>query len=71
MQWDGLSWVVFVPVGETSFEPRVVTLGLEDKDSVEIWSNSSDTFRPTHVVGNGSHVLKSQILLARMEAGEL
>ena len=71
VQWDGLSWVVFVPVGETSFEPRVVTLGLEDKDSVEIWSNSSDTFRPTHVVGNGSHVLKSQILLARMEAGEL
>jgi len=70
LQWDGSRWVVFVPVGETAFEPLAVKPGLRDGDRVEIVGDFA-VEPPTHVVGAGSHVLKSQILLDRMNAGEL
>ena len=44
--------------------------GLRDGDRVEIVGDVA-VEPPTHVVGAGSHVLKSQILLDRMNAGEL
>lgn len=71
VQWDGARWVVFVPAGETAFEPRPVQPGLQDGDTVEILGDFAGDARPTHVVGTGSHVLKSQVLLDRMEKGEL
>jgi multidrug efflux pump subunit AcrA (membrane-fusion protein) len=71
VQWDGSRWVVFVPAGETAFEPRAVQRGVEDGEFVEILGDFAAGARPTHVVGTGSHVLKSQIMLERMEAGEL
>jgi multidrug efflux pump subunit AcrA (membrane-fusion protein) len=71
VQWDGSRWVVFVPTGETAFEPRPVQRGVEDGEFVEILGDFAADARPTHVVGTGSHVLKSQIMLERMEAGEL
>ncbi|NDC64301.1 MAG: HlyD family efflux transporter periplasmic adaptor subunit [Planctomycetia bacterium] len=70
LQWDGSRWVVFVPAGEMAFEPLAVNPGLRDGDRVEIVGDLAG--RPlTHVVGAGSHVLKSKILLDRIEAGEL
>jgi len=70
VQWDGSRWVVFVPTGEASFAARPVSPGVQQGDSIEIVGDFSRG-TPTHVVGAGSHVLKSQILLDRMEAGEL
>jgi len=71
VQWDGSRWVVFVPAGETAFAVRPVSPGVQQGDYVEIVGDFVGDMRPTHVVGAGSHVLKSQILLERMEAGEL
>lgn len=71
VQWDGSRWVVFVPDGPTRFAARPVRTGLEQGDLVEILGDFAETAEPTHVVGAGSHVLKSQLLLERMEAGEL
>jgi len=71
VQWDGSRWVVFVPTGEASFAARPVSPGVQQGDSIEIVGDFAGGARPTHVVGSGSHVLKSQILLERMEAGEL
>ncbi|MFM8707267.1 MAG: hypothetical protein ACKOHK_04065 [Planctomycetia bacterium] len=71
VQWDGSRWVVFVPEGERSFTARPVNPGVQQGDSVEIVGDFAGGPPPTHVVGAGSHVLKSQILLERMEAGEL
>ena len=71
VQWDGSRWVVFVPAGETSFAARPVEPGVRDGDVVEIDSDVATDPQFTHVVGAGSHVLKSQILLERMEKGEL
>ena len=71
VQWDGSRWVVFVPEGPTRFTARPVRTGLEQGDLVEILGDFAETAVPTHVVGAGSHVLKSQLLLERMEAGEL
>ena len=71
VQWDGSRWVVFVPEGPTRFAARPVRTGLEQGDLVEILGDFAGTSVPTHVVGAGSHVLKSQLLLERMEAGEL
>jgi hypothetical protein len=45
--------------------------GVQDGDYVEIVGTASDGAPLTHVVAAGSHVLKSQILLERMERGEL
>lgn len=71
LQWDGSRWVVFVPTGEATFAARTVRPGVQQGDSVEIVGDFAGGGRPTHVVGVGSHVLKSQIVLERMEAGEL
>jgi multidrug efflux pump subunit AcrA (membrane-fusion protein) len=71
VQWDGSRWVVFVPTGEAAFAARPVSPGAQQGDSIEIVGDFAGGNRPTHVVGAGSHVLKSQILLERMEAGEL
>lgn len=70
VQWDGSRWVVFVPAGEAAFEPHPVRPGLRNGDLVEI-SGDFAGGPPSHVVGAGSHVLKSKILLDRMESGEL
>ena len=71
VQWDGSRWVVFVPTGESTFAARPVSPGVQQGDSIEIVGDFAGGATPTHVVGVGSHVLKSQILLERMEAGEL
>ena len=70
VQWDGSRWVVFVPAGTASFVARPVQPGVQEGDFVEIVDAAGG--QPlTHVVAAGSHVLKSQILLERMERGEL
>lgn len=71
VQWDGSRWVVFVPTGEAAFSARPVEPGVRIGDVVEIASDAAADPQFTHVVGSGSHVLKSQILLERMEKGEL
>jgi cobalt-zinc-cadmium efflux system membrane fusion protein len=64
----GGEWVVFVPKDATTFELKTVEKGLESDGSVEV---EGDLAGATHVVGPGSHVLKSRVLLERMEAGRL
>ena len=71
VQWDGSRWVVFVPAGDAAFAARPVEPGVREGDLVEIAGDAAADPRFTHVVGAGSHVLKSQILLERMESGEL
>jgi multidrug efflux pump subunit AcrA (membrane-fusion protein) len=71
VQWDGSRWIVFVPAGEATFSARPVEPGVRVGDVVEIASDAAADPQFTHVVGAGSHVLKSQILLERMEKGEL
>ena len=71
VQWDGSRWVVFVPEGDAAFAPRVVEPGVREGDLVEIVAVAADGPPLTQVVAAGSHVLKSQILLERMERGEL
>jgi cobalt-zinc-cadmium efflux system membrane fusion protein len=71
VQWDGSRWVVFVPAGEQAFAARPVLPGVQQGEDVEIVGDFAAGGPPTHVVGAGSHVLKSQVLLERMEAGEL
>jgi multidrug efflux pump subunit AcrA (membrane-fusion protein) len=71
VQWDGSRWVVFVPAGETAFAARPVRPGVQQGDWIEIVADVAGGPPPTHVVGAGSHVLKSQVLLDRMEAGAL
>jgi hypothetical protein len=61
-------WVVFVPTGVTTFEVRRVGRGLESGGTVEL---VGDLAGVTHVVGPGSHVLKSQLLLDGVESGDL
>lgn len=68
LQAIGGDWVVFVPTGETSFEARTVAKGLESGGSVELLGDIAGI---THVVGAGSHVLKSQLLLTQVESGDL
>jgi multidrug efflux pump subunit AcrA (membrane-fusion protein) len=70
VQWDGTRWVVFVPAGETAFAAQPVRPGLREGDQVEIKGDFAGG-PPTHVVREGSHLLKSKILLDRMEAGEM
>jgi hypothetical protein len=62
---------VFVPAGESVFSARPVQPGVREGDLVEIAGDAAADPRFTHVVGAGSHVLKSQILLERMESGDL
>lgn len=70
VQWDGARWVVFVPVGDSSFEARAVEPGLRADGHLEIRGDFAGDV-PTRVVTTGSHLLKSKILLDRMESGEL
>ena len=70
VQWDGARWVVFVPVGDSSFAARQVEPGLRAGGHLEIRGGFAGD-APTHVVTTGSHLLKSKILLDRMESGEL
>lgn len=69
VQWDGTRWVVFVPEGEAAFSAREVRPGIRQGDVVELVGESAGAV-PDLVVGTGSHVLKSQVLLARIESGE-
>ena len=71
VQWDGSRWVVFVPAGEVAFTARPVEPGVRIGDAVEIANDVATDPQITHVVAAGSHVLKSQILLERMEKGAL
>jgi multidrug efflux pump subunit AcrA (membrane-fusion protein) len=71
VQWDGSRWVVFVPNGEVAFTACPVEPGVRIGDVVEIDSVAATDPPITHVVATGSHVLKSQILLERMEKGAL
>jgi cobalt-zinc-cadmium efflux system membrane fusion protein len=64
----GSDWVVFVPTGATTFEARTIAKGLECDGIVEL---RGDLAGITHVVGPGSHVLKSQLLLDGVESGDL
>ena len=68
VQAIGSDWVVFVPTGATTFEARTVAKGLELGGAVELLGDLAGI---THVVGPGSHVLKSQLLLTRVESGDL
>ena len=70
VQWDGREWVVFVPAGDLGFEPRAVSLGLAEGNRVEILDDFGANGPPESVVGQGSHVLKSQVVLERLERGE-
>ena len=71
VQWDGSRWVVFVPAGDVAFTARPVEPGVRIGDVVEIATDPATDPQITHVVASGSHVLKSQILLERMEKGAL
>ena len=68
LQAIGDEWVVFVPKGATTFEVRRVGRGLESGGTVELLGDLAGI---THVVGKGSHVLKSQLLLEQVESGDL
>jgi len=70
VQWDGARWVVFVPVGDVSFAARPVEPGLRAGGHLEIRGDFA-AGHPTHVVTTGSHLLKSKIMLDKMESGEL
>ena len=71
VQWDGSRWVVFVPAGETAFAARPVSPASARRDDRRDRRRLAGGHAATHVVGAGSHVLKSQILLERMESGDL
>ncbi len=71
VQWDGARWVIFEPAGDAAFRPRAVQPGLRDGDVVQVAGDDFSASPPTRVVAAGSHVLKSRILLDRMESGDL
>ena len=70
VQWDGSRWVVFVPTGDAAFTACEVQPGVREGNVVEIVGDPSEGVLE-RVVGAGSHVLKSQVLLERIESGEL
>ena len=70
VQWDGSRWVVFVPAGDVAFTACEVQPGVREGNVVEIVGDPSGGVLE-RVVGAGSHVLKSQVLLERIESGEL
>lgn len=70
VQWDGSRWVVFVPTGDVAFTACEVQPGVREGNVVEIVGDPSGGVLE-RVVGAGSHVLKSQVLLERIESGEL
>ena len=70
VQWDGSRWVVFIPSGDVAFTACEVQPGVREGNVVEIVGDPSEGTLE-RVVGAGSHVLKSQVLLERIETGEL
>jgi len=62
-------WVAFVPAGEAAFAAQPVRPGLRQGDHIEI---KGDFVRgvPKQVVAEGSHLLKSKIMLDKIESGE-
>ncbi len=70
VQWDGSRWVVFIPSGDVAFTACEVQPGVREGNVVEIVGDPSGGTLE-RVVGAGSHVLKSQVLLERIETGEL
>ncbi len=70
VQWDGSRWVVFIPSGDVAFTACEVQPGVHEGGVVEIVGDPSGGALE-RVVGAGSHVLKSQVLLERIESGEL
>jgi multidrug efflux pump subunit AcrA (membrane-fusion protein) len=70
VQWDGSRWVVFIPSGDVAFTACEVQPGVREGGVVEIVGDPSGGALE-RVVGAGSHVLKSQVLLERIESGEL
>ena len=70
VQWDGSRWVVFIPSGDVAFTACEVQPGVREGNVVEIVGDPSGGVLE-RVVGAGSHVLKSQVLLERIESGEL
>ena len=69
VQWDGSRWIVFAPAGAECFRAVPVQPGQTTGEMVEITGEAAGDFRPSHVVGAGSHVLKSHMLLGRMQSG--
>lgn len=70
VQWDGSRWVVFVPAGETAFAAQPVRPGLRQGDHIEIKGDFAGG-PPKRVVAEGSHLLKSKIMLDKIESGEM
>jgi len=70
IQWEGCSYIVFVKKtedGKTAYWPRKVTLGVRDDSGVEITSGLA---AGDEIVSAGSHVLKSELLKARIGEAE-
>jgi cobalt-zinc-cadmium efflux system membrane fusion protein len=66
IQRDGAASVVFVKTSETAFQPRLVQLGMTDKDYTEVLEGIS---LGETVAAAGSHVLKAEILKTRLATG--
>lgn len=66
VQRDGAASVVFVKISENSFQPRIVELGMTDKDHTEVLAGVA---LGETVAAAGSHVLKAEILKTRLATG--
>ncbi len=64
---DGGKRYVFLQTDDRTFRAVEVQTGLEDREGVEILSELP---RDGRLAGRGSHVLKSQMLLQKIESGE-
>ncbi len=63
---DGAKRYVFVQADDRSFQEVEVRTGLEDHAGIEILT---DLPRTSQVAGQGSHILKSQMTLRKIETG--
>ena len=66
VQRDGTASFVFVKTSETTFQPRIVELGMTDNDYIEVLGGLS---LGETVAAAGSHVLKAEILKTRLATG--
>lgn len=66
LQWDADAYVVFTQEDDTTFVARRVQRGVEDKTFTQVIGELPVGAR---VAGDGSHVLKSQMILARLAQG--
>lgn len=64
---DGGKRYVFLQTDDHTFRAVEVQTGLEDREGIEILSELP---RDGRLAGRGSHVLKSQMLLQKIESGE-